>query len=318
MSKKKSQTIEEDLFETNDEESEIILDDEASEEVEELAEDILSGLDDDDELASVVALTDKNFMNYDDFAEGIEDISLDSEQFINMVIYGPQGVGKTSFAATCPDPIVFDLNEKGTSVLIGTGAKRRRIYTFEMIQKGYWFLKNGKHNFETAVLDTMTMAESIALNYVMGKGAEMDASKDKEMPTIRDYGSRSLLMKRLILDFRNLDMNTVFVVQERKSKEDDIQSDDPSVFPDLSAAVGVFINAAVDIVGRMYTKEKTIKKGNKTETIDEYFMRLKGNQIYKAKCRVPRGAYCPRIIKDPTFDKIRSIYMGEYKKGEKK
>jgi hypothetical protein len=266
------------------------------------------------DLENSTPLSDKTFMDFGDFASGIEDITMDTEKFIKMAIYGPQGVGKTSFIATCPKPLLLDFDERGSSVLVGSEVRRRQLSTFEMTQQAYWFLKNGKHDFQTVALDTTTMMETMVLNYLMNRGAEMDASKDKEMPTMRDYGSRLILMQRWILAFRNLDMNVVFIVQERKNKEDDIQNDDPTVFPDLSPKVSTYLNAAVSVVGRMYTREKSVKNGDKTDTFDEYLMRLKGNSLYKAKCRVPRGAYCPRIIKDPTFDKIRRIYMGEYKK----
>jgi hypothetical protein len=204
------------------------------------------------------------------------------------------------------------MNEHGTKVLIGTGARKREIPDLTMLEKAYWYLVNGNHDFVTVGLDTMNMMESIVLDYVLNKAGDLDASKDRDMPVMRDYGSRSIIMKRRILAFRNLPLNTIFIVQEGKSGEEDIESEDPTRYPDLSPKVRVFLTASVDIVGRTYTKEKTIKEGDKTRTIDEYFMRLKGNSIYEAKCRVPLGAYCPKVLKNPTFDKIQAISMGKY------
>lgn len=283
-----------------------------------------NSLNDDDELISLPVATPQaavgtSVMDFSDFEKGIEEITLDTESEMKVLIYGPNGTGKTYMTGTFPGPIlVLDINEKGTKSLIGTGAKKRQIQTFEMFQMAYWYLKSGNHPYKTVVLDNVTTLQEMAMRFVMGKEAEVDVSKDMDLPTKHDWGGLSQIMKRWLIDFRNLPMNVVFIAQEKRSSDDDIDSDQVSVFPQVSSSVRAILGAAVDVIGNTYIKEVD-DPNNPGNVIVKYCMRIAANQKYMAKCRVPRGAKCPISIVNPSYQSLKKIMNGEYgKKAEQK
>ena len=272
-------------------------------------------LDNEDELlntpvATPVSPENEAVMDFSEFEDGITEISLETENEMKVLVYGPNGTGKTYMTGTFPGPVlVLDINEKGTKSLIGTGAKKREIQTFEMFQMAYWYLKSGKHPYKTVVLDNVTTLQEMAMRYIMGKEADIDISKDMEMPTERDWGGVSQVMKRWLIDFRNLPMNVVFIAQERRSSDDDLENDQVTVFPQVSASVRAILGAAVDVIGNTYIREIEDANG---KVIVRYCMRVAANQKYMAKCRVPRGAKCPIAIVNPSYQALRKIMNGEY------
>ena len=272
-------------------------------------------LDNEDELlntpvATPISPENEAVMDFSEFEDGITEINLETENEMKVLVYGPNGTGKTYMTGTFPGPVlVLDINEKGTKSLIGTGAKKREIQTFEMFQMAYWYLKSGKHPYKTVVLDNVTTLQEMAMRYVMGKEADIDISKDMEMPTKRDWGGLSQVMKRWLIDFRNLPMNVVFIAQERRSSDDDLENDQVTVFPQVSASVRAILGAAVDVIGNTYIRETEDANG---KVIVRYCMRVAANQKYMAKCRVPRGAKCPIAIVNPSYQALKKIMNGEY------
>jgi phage nucleotide-binding protein len=243
-------------------------------------------------------------LDYSSFAEGIEDITAESEDHIKALFYGPNGTGKTTVAGTFPGPVlVLDCNEKGTKVLVGTGSKKRLVTTFDMFQMAYWYLKDGKHPYKTVVIDTVTNLAEITMRSILGE----DVTR---MPHKGDYGANSQILKRWLLDFRNLPMNVVFICQEKRDSDDDIESETASVYPQLSPAVRGILGGGVDVIGNTYIKEVDDSE-NPGKVKVKFCMRIGPNSKYLAKCRTPRGAKCPASIVNPSYAALRKIMRGE-------
>ena len=256
--------------------------------------------------------------DFSEFMEGITDITPESEEFVKCLFYGPNGTGKTTVSGTFPGPVlVLDVNERGTRVLASEDGhcKKRLVDTFEMFVQAYWFLKSGKHPFKTVVIDNLTTLQEVCMRYVMNKDADFDISKDMDMPSKRDWGGLSQLMKRWSVDFRNLPMNVVFIAQEKKDNDEDLESDEASVYPQISPSVRAILGAAVDVIGRTYVSEKVdAKTGN---TVTKFCTRLTPGPKYQAKIRIPAGASSPKSIANPSYKALIKIMNGEYKpKGE--
>lgn len=255
--------------------------------------------------------------DFSEFEQGIQPITYESEDFVKALIYGPNGTGKTTIAGTFPSPIIFDINERGTRVLATEDGliKKRSVDQFEMLVQGFWYLKNGNHPYKTVVLDNITTLQEVAMKYIMNKEADFDLSKDMDMPTKRDWGGLSQILKRWLIDFRNLPMNVIFIAQERRDKDEDLESDEASVYPQVTPSVRGILGAAVDVIGRTYVKEVADSEG---KTKNKFCMRVAPGPKYLAKIRLSSGAQTPNSIVNPRYESLIKIMNGGYQpKGEK-
>ena len=116
-----------------------------------------------------------------------------SEQALSILIHGPAGGGKTTFAATGPKPILLLDAERASRFI-----RLRKVYwdpmkeappvydgtwelcvvktnNWEKAQKAYEYLKSGKHPFRTVVIDSISEIQVKAMESINGR-AQMQTS----------------------------------------------------------------------------------------------------------------------------------------------
>ena len=85
---------------------------------------------------------------------------------LDLVIYGPEGIGKTTFASQFPNPIFIDTDNEGTSFI---DAKKLPDPTdWSMLMQEVQFTAVNRPG-KTLVLDTADWAETLAKQYLMNK-----------------------------------------------------------------------------------------------------------------------------------------------------
>jgi hypothetical protein len=220
---------------------------------------------------------------------------------LKILVYGKPKLGKTTFGATGPKPLIIDCNERGTmSIRKFKDVKVFKVETWTDIDLAFWYLHSGKHDRETVVLDTVTSLAQLCMKFVMGDEASRDPTKDPAMPSKQAWGKTAELMRTVILNFRNLPMNVVYLAQERRGyTEDDDEA--PEVFPEISPSVRSALTPAVDIIGRMFLKEVVTKGGDgkKTRTLERRLL-IGAHEIYTTGDRSESGL--PSVIRLPKRD----------------
>lgn len=83
------------------------------------------------------------------------------------VIYGVPGVGKTSFAATFPKPILIRAEDGANALDIPTFPKV--IESLQDLNRAFKALQNGNHGFKTVILDSLDWLEPIVQAYLCRK-----------------------------------------------------------------------------------------------------------------------------------------------------
>lgn len=238
--------------------------------------------------------------------------------WLSLAVYGRSGTGKTTFAGTAPKPLlILDVNDRGTISVKGQPETYvLSIEKWEDFEEVYWYLKSGNHNFQSVVIDTLTQLQDLAIRQVVGEG-----SSDTVISR-RAWGTVSALMKTWILNFRDLSLCKIFICQDRLTTSDDENDTDPEMIapevgPALSPSVARTLNAAVDVIGQTFIRErlttvKTKKGGEKSKVVVEYCMRIGPHARYLTKIRRAKpGTKLPPVVSGPTFDKILKLVRGE-------
>lgn len=189
------------------------------------------------------------------------------EQRQRILIYGKSGSGKTRLAATAPNVLLVDVNEKGTSSV------RRdfdpQVFTCDLwtdLSDVFWYLQEGDHSFETVAIDGVTSMQNLCMKFVLGDEAARDASRDPDMPSRLVWGKVGELMKTQITNFRNLPMNVIFTALTRtRISGDEGEEEEVSIGPACSPSIAGHLEAAVDIIGFLTTREVVVKSKDETK-----------------------------------------------------
>lgn len=239
----------------------------------------------------------------------------------SYAIYGRAGSGKTTLASTFPKPLLLlDIRDKGTdSIADVKQCDGMEIESLDDIEDVYYFLKDGDHKYKTVVFDTVTEMQKLVMKHVVeGKKKTTDRLGDWGTMAKRDWGDVAGIMNKWISDFRDLDLEVVFLAQERVKNVDDDEQDDnqltPEVGPAVMPSIALTLNAAVNVIGNMFIRmkrtTKTVKGKKVTNEEPMYCLRVGPNPIYTTKLRKPRSAEAPPYIEDPTYQDIRDLVKG--------
>lgn len=249
----------------------------------------------------------------------------------STAMYGRSGSGKTTLAATWPKPILYlNIRDNGTdSISDVEGIDVVDIESGEQL-KDLILWAHGKANkdklkYKTIILDTMSQLQNI-LTDEMGekKGLAKKGKKAGDFGTLtkQDWGQIAGDLKSVIMDIRNLPVESVFICQERvfnlpEDEDDGLSQLDPEVGPKIMPSVKNDLNASVSIIVNTFirirvTKTKDKKTKMKKTTIEKvYCLRVGPNEVYTTKIRKPKGIEAPDYIEDPTFRKLKKIMKGK-------
>lgn len=110
-----------------------------------------------------------------------------------LVVYGPEKIGKSSFAASAPAPVFIDI-EGGLDNL---DVKSWRAKTLDDVKGVAHFLRTEDHDRKTVVLDSLDWLEPLIWNEVIQNNPI--SSKGKVIKDITDYGYNEGYRKAMVV-----------------------------------------------------------------------------------------------------------------------
>ncbi len=83
-----------------------------------------------------------------------------------VVVYGPEGIGKSTFASKFPNPVFIDTEGSTSSMDV---ARLPRPTSWEMLREEIDYVKNNPHVCNTLVIDTIDWAEQLCIEFICAK-----------------------------------------------------------------------------------------------------------------------------------------------------
>jgi phage nucleotide-binding protein len=222
----------------------------------------------------------------------------ESPEFINLLVYGNPGVGKTVLAGSAdavPElrPVLildveggtFSIRERYPDVDV------IRVQTWPDMQKVYDALYKGEHDYQTVVLDSLTEIQKFSMYRIMASVLQEHPDRDPEVPSIREWGKNIEQIRRLVRAFRDLPMNVVFTALAATDKDN--KTGLVTTRPSLSGKLAMEVGGFVDILLYMYIKR-----------VDDANQRLLLSAGTEGQIAKDRSDNLPPVIIDPTMQTL--------------
>ena len=221
----------------------------------------------------------------------------DVANYVNLLIYGESGVGKTHFCGTAADheltaPLLLVDCEGGTATL----RKRknidvRRAKTLADVQEIHNELFQYNQGwYKTVALDSLTEIQDVDMRYIMKQtlqNAKNPDNVDVDVPSPREYGKSRVHVRTIVRAFRDLPLNTIVTCLDQEIREEGRPT---RIRPNLTGKLQGEIPGFMDICGYYYK-----------ESPDERRLQLVGTKKVIAKTRFPELG---DVMVNPTIPEI--------------
>lgn len=224
--------------------------------------------------------------------------------YINMIIYGDPGAGKTVLAGSSdvvPElrPVLFIDVEGGTFSIRERypDVEVVRVETWDDMQSIYDELFGGKTGYNTVVLDSLSEIQKFSMYTIMEFTVAKDPDRDPDVPSMREWGKNIEQIRKLVRAFRDLPMHTIFTALAKEDKDN--KTGAVKTKPSLSGKLANEVAGFVDIVGYQYTKvmEDEIRRFLLTATTEKYVAKDRSDKL-------------PPTLEDPDMSSIYDFVFG--------
>lgn len=227
---------------------------------------------------------------------------LDNKPYLNILIYGSSGVGKTRLAGSAdgvPEMrrVLFIDVEGGTLTLNNSPYNEVdvvRVRSWPEMQNVYDDLYRGNHGYTTVIIDSLTEIQKLGMDYTM---SERHAGDDMAVPEIKEWNINIEQTRKFVRLFRDLPMHTIITALDKT--EQNKRTGAIKRKPSLSGKVADEVAAFLDIVVYLYIKE-----------VGDESKRLMLTCHTEDTVAKDRSGLLPAVIENPTMQSIyNSIYV---------
>jgi phage nucleotide-binding protein len=161
---------------------------------------------------------------------------------LNVLLYGAPGVGKTTFAATTPKPMILNL-EGGEKSIMDQDIDLANCQSIDDVRDAVSHAIN--NGYKTLVFDSLTRYCEMLMD-------EIVKDDKKKKPQIQHWGELNDRIKRMIYSLQKKDINTVLIAHVKEIEEDGRIVKRPY----LNGGLMQSISGIVDVVGYLYVTNR--------------------------------------------------------------
>ena len=229
--------------------------------------------------------------------------------FLNILVYGDSGTGKTTLAGSAdavPEmrPVLVVDVEGGTESLKHSYPEVEvvRVTSWKEMQDVYNALYEGNHGYRTVILDSLTEIQKFNMYSIMNQLTQQYPDRDPDVPSMREWGKNLEQIRKFVRAFRDLEMHTIFTALSKtdKNEKTGVSVTQPSLSGKMAGEVAAFL----DVVCYYYVKQigddddmefKRLLLSTKTDTI-------------VAKDRTGK---LPMVMESPTMASLFAVMNGK-------
>lgn len=186
-------------------------------------------------------------------------------QYLNFLVYGDPGAGKTFLAGTAEDdketsPVLF-LDVEGGVATIRTRKTIdvKPIRSMKELEDVYNTLAHsvnteGSLHYKTIALDSLTELADVDMRFIMKDAHGRNPDKvDVDVPSQREWGKSRAHMRRIVRGFRDLPCNVIFTAQAATLQD---EGQPTKHFPGFAGKLRTELPGFMDIVGYLYPESE--------------------------------------------------------------
>lgn len=148
----------------------------------------------------------------------------DEDEYVNLLIYGDSGVGKTVFAGSDEDVLFIAPEDNGTlsAKRFGSSALKWKVNGWGDIVESYeWLADQDTIPFNWVVLDSLTEMQQMCMRYILDEATELNPGRDPDVPQLQDWQPYFLRFERLVKAFNSLDVNVLYTALQQDEENED-------------------------------------------------------------------------------------------------
>ena len=251
---------------------------------------------------------------------------------LNVFLYGDTGAGKTVLSASIVEipemrPILFINIEGGTrSIKSREGIRVVDLRTPLQARLVRQYLKDNWKKFRCVIMDSLTEYRILESRGVLAQAMLTDATHDKEVLNLRDWGKTHDRVREFVRFLRDLPIYTIVTALMSKTKDETTGA--LHIEPMLSEKLNGTVPGYFDLVGylqvenvggkktrRLYVQPTDkMKAKDRTDALGEY---IDNPTMEKLLSKTqPRGYFSPGVFDEPTGAPVEGQAEVEAQVGE--
>lgn len=230
-------------------------------------------------------------------------------EFLNALIYGDPGVGKTYFMGTADDDertrplLIFDVEGGMKTLASKSGIDVVRVRSVKELTNGYNKLfksiVNGKMYYKTVGIDSLTEVADLDMKTIMHEAYLQNPDKiDEDVPDPRGWGKSRNHIRTIVRAFRDLPCHVIYTASIGSVSEEGVPT---KYMPGFAGKLKTEVPGFMDIVGLMTAKIDPITKEVTRQ------LQVQGTNRVVAK---DRTSALGGLVNEPTIPMLWDIIHG--------